>query len=341
VPAYPLHRLIVWRNLDLPSGGSKNLLQALGRNFRKIRHLRRAIRQSQPDLIISFLDIPNIVTLLATRWLRIPVIVSEHSNPGKAKMHPVWLAMRRLIYPFADALVCPTSSILESLQKKINIPGQAIPNPVTIPSPKAKNLPHSEVLNTYVVTAMGRLVPEKGFDMLLEAFSRIAAIHPDWSLRIIGDGPLYSQLTAQTRALGLNNRVVFTGPLADPFPVLYAGDLFVFSSRFEGFGLALMEAMACGLPVISFNCPAGPAEIIRHEIDGLLVPPEDVNALATAMARLMASPQERERLASRAPEVLTRFSMKSVLARWEELFRTLKWPHKKGSELHAGKRDRD
>src|SRR5258708_34336909 len=151
------------------------------------------------------------------------------------------------------------------MEKKIKIAGEAITKPVTIPFPKAKNLPHSEVLNTYVVTAMGRLVPEKGFDMLLEAFSRIAAIHPDWSLRIIGDGPLYSQLTAQTRALGLNNRVVFTGPLADPFPVLYAGDLFVFSSRFEGFGLALLDAMACGMPVISFNCPEGPARIIRLE----------------------------------------------------------------------------
>jgi len=167
---------------------------------------------------------------------------------------------------------------------------------------------------------MGRLVPQKGFDLLLEAFSRIADRYPEWSVKVLGKGPLQGQLEAQAESLGLKSRVTFAGVVSDPFPILRAADLFVFSSRFEGFGNALAEAMACGLPVISFDCPSGPADIIRDGMDGILVLAENVAGLAGAMDRLMGNAAERERLARRAPEVLARFSLESVLALWEQVF---------------------
>src|SRR5690348_5094871 len=171
------------------------------------------------------------------------------------------------------------------------------------------------------MVAMGRVVPQKGFDLLLEAYGRVAPKHPDWSMTILGQGPLRDELVTRSQAMNLAERVHFPGEVSDPFTVLRSADLFVLSSSYEGFPNPLCEAMACGLAVISFDCPAGPAEIIRHGLDGILVPPEDVAALASALDRLMNDANERRRLSARAPEVLSRFNLDKVLLLWEQVFK--------------------
>ena len=318
-PAYPLHPRVMLKSLRVPNELAGNPVRALFRNVRRVRLLRRMIRESAPDVVLSFLDFPNIITLLATRGWRVPVIVSERANPAYDDLKAVWRVLRRRTYPRAAALVCQTRAMVDQLQKEIRIPGYAIPNPVEPPL-TGHAVPSESEVNGQTIIAMGRLVPQKGFDLLLEAFARIAGRHPDWSIKVLGKGPLKAQLKAQADLLGLKNRVSFVGSVGDPFPMLRVAGLFVFSSRFEGFGNALIEAMACGLPVISFDCPAGPSDIIRHGVDGLLVPPEDVSALANAMDHLISDTAERERLAHRAPEVLERFSRERVLSMWEKLF---------------------
>lgn len=319
-PAYPLHPRVVLKSLSVPNKFARNPFHALYRNVRRIRLLRRLIRQSGPDAVISFLDFPNIVTLLASRGLGVPVIVSERANPAYDDLKMIWRILRRLTYPRAAALVCQTNAMVALLQQKIKVAGYAIPNAVELPPAGNDGVPKCDAVNSRKIIAMGRLVPQKGFDLLLEAFARIAGRHPEWSITVLGKGPLIGQLEAQAASLGLKNRVSFAGAVSDPFHVLRAADLFVFSSRFEGFGNALTEAMACGLPVISFDCPAGPSDIIRQGVDGVLVPAEDVAGLANTMDYLMSDAAERERLARRAPEVLTRFSLERVLAMWEKVF---------------------
>src|SRR5262249_25449025 len=153
----------------------------------------------------------------------------------------------------------------------------------------------------------GRLVPSKGFDVLIDSFSRIAARHQEWNLVIAGKGPEQTALDAQVRRLGLGGRVKLAGWFADPSEALGSAGLFVMSSRYEGFPNALLEAMAAGLPVISFDCDSGPSEIIRDNVDGVLVPAGDVALLERAMERLMSDETERRRLGECARDVVRRF----------------------------------
>lgn len=318
-PAYALHPAVRLRQLRLLRGAAKNPLHGAVRQLNCVRALHQNLIASTPDLIISFMEVSNILTLLAARGMPAPVVITEHTHPAFHYIGWHWQILRRLFYHRAGTLVCMTHAVLSWFQKRIKVNGYVIPNPVeAVPMRAGAEVsPRGE---EKTVIAMGRLSREKGFDLLLEAFSRIAGRHPDWQLKIVGDGLLRSELETQATRLNLGCRVQFTGTISNPYPVLRSADLFVFSSRFEGFGNALCEAMACGLPVISFDCPSGPREIIRDDVDGLLVPREDITALATTMDRLMSDPQERVRLASRAPEITERFGLNRVLGLWGQLF---------------------
>jgi GalNAc-alpha-(1->4)-GalNAc-alpha-(1->3)-diNAcBac-PP-undecaprenol alpha-1,4-N-acetyl-D-galactosaminyltransferase len=313
---YPLDSRVRHQPLGV-AAASGGFRRAVASNFERIRTLRRAIVASCPDAVLSFLDTVNVRVLIATRGLGIPTIVMEQTDPGQKELAAVWKKLRRALYPRASALVVLSETSRSYFPPSIQAKSIIIPNPIAIEPPRHsdRDAPHSP----RTVMAMGRLAPEKGFDLLLDAFARIANAHPDWRLVIWGEGPLRSQLESLRDSLGLNERALLPGRTTEPFRELRRADLFVMSSRREGFPLALGEAMACGLPAVSFDCPSGPRQIIRHGVDGLLVPDGDVIGLSAAMSRLMTDAAERRRLAARALDVNDRFGAARVLAQWEEL----------------------
>jgi GalNAc-alpha-(1->4)-GalNAc-alpha-(1->3)-diNAcBac-PP-undecaprenol alpha-1,4-N-acetyl-D-galactosaminyltransferase len=252
------------------------------------------------------------------------VIVSELTDPSLYYIGRKWDLLRRVTYPLADRLVCQTGRALAKFQKMSKVNGSVIPNLIAAPSTVSRrHISKPTEQRDYVVVAMGRLVPQKGFDILLRAFSQIMRRHPSWSLKILGKGPLRDDLKKLSDDLNMTGRVHFTGLRMEPFADVCQADLFVLSSRFEGFPNALCEAMACGLPAVSFDCPSGPSDIVRDGVDGILVAPEDTDALARALDDLMTDGAKRQRLASRAPEILERFADERVLSLWDELFMEL------------------
>ena len=233
----------------------------------------------------------------------------------------LWKKLRRITYLQAARVVSASKGVDDYFDWLPKNKRAVIHNPLAAVEDDQSplNIPLGANPKKKWVIAMGRLTYQKGFDLLLSAFQKIADRYPDWQLLILGEGELRLELENLKVNLGLTDQVLFLGVISNPFLLLKHSKLFVLSSRFEGFGNVLIEAMSCGLPVISTDCPSGPREIIRDGIDGILVPNEDVLALAAAMARLMSNERERERLAAHAPEGTERFFLEKIVGMWEAL----------------------
>lgn len=304
--------------------------QAAGRIARmftagkRLAGLRRAIRQTAPEVVLSFCDATNVSTLLATFGLTIPVVVSERSDPAAQRLTPGKAWLRRRLYRRAAEVVVLTPAAAETVAPWIRRSPVIIPSAVD-PPPEEESEAGAELDGEArrggrkTIIGVGRLEPEKGFDLLLEAFARLSADFPDWDLEIHGDGSQLESLRKSCHRRGLNERVRWPGWTRPIWPALRAADLFVLPSRYEGFPSALLEAMAVGLPCIATDCPSGPRAIIRHSLDGLLVPPNDPAALATAMGRCMADEDERDRLGEQARDVVTRFGWEALVDAYVEV----------------------
>jgi GalNAc-alpha-(1->4)-GalNAc-alpha-(1->3)-diNAcBac-PP-undecaprenol alpha-1,4-N-acetyl-D-galactosaminyltransferase len=298
------------------AGPTASIFEAVTQNLRRIFTLRKAIRHSAPDAVISFIDKTNVSVVFATRGLDLPVIVSEHSHPTIKPLGRIWKQLRRWSYLKADTIVVLSTDDRQFFSARVQKHMAVIPNPVLRP-PDSPGHEHQYGRRPLLV-GMGRLVREKGFDLLLEAFAGLKEKYPEWSLLILGEGPLRPELTDRTARLGLADRVIMPGRVKNPHAVLKQADLFVLSSRFEAFPMALCEAMASGLPVISTDCASGIRNIIRNDVDGILIAKEDVRDLIRGLDRLMGDWAERRQLAARAPEVCARFSLEQVMELWEQ-----------------------
>jgi GalNAc-alpha-(1->4)-GalNAc-alpha-(1->3)-diNAcBac-PP-undecaprenol alpha-1,4-N-acetyl-D-galactosaminyltransferase len=300
-------------------GSSANLLQAAKNNLHRLQSLRRAIDSCQPDVVISFLDKTNVLTLIACLGSKYPLIVSEQNDPTQNDIGLIWNFLRRLVYPFATTVVSCSQGVdrnwnwLNSQQRAV------IYNPLAVKTLELEAVSIQLDPNQKQVVAMGRLTPQKGFDLLLKAFSMINTKFFDWQLIILGEGEQRNQLEQLAQELEIEQQVMMPGLVSNPFPILKQCDLFVLSSRYEGFGNVIIEAMACGLPVISTDCPSGPGEIIISGDNGILVPNQEIDSLAKAMADLMSNPERRQKLSKNAHLALSKFELDVIVNQWQKL----------------------
>jgi glycosyltransferase involved in cell wall biosynthesis len=298
-------------------GVSNSTWVALAANVRRIVALRRAIRDAAAPVVISFGDIANVLTLLATIGNGTRVIVAEQTDPRRHRIGRAWSLLRTLTYRRAYRLVVQTGGLVSWAAPLV---GEqrccVIGNPVRDIDTRSWMAAPARTRRT--VLGVGRLVPVKGFDILLHAFAQVAQEFDDWDVVILGEGVEREHLRDLARHLAIDERLSLSGLVLDPERVMAQSDLFVLASRYEGLPNALLEAMAVGMAVIGTET-SGAREIIRDGLNGLLVPIDDVAALAQAMGRLMRDGQARASLGQGARAVRERFNIDRIMAKWDVL----------------------
>lgn len=313
-PFYPLDATIKVKILSAP-GTSLNIFHAIYNNFFRLIKIRQSIFAINPDVVVSFGSETNVLTLLSTIGLGIRVVVSERCDPAYYPYGIIWKMLRRLSYPLATNLVTQTNRAASyfSFMKKGCV--KVIPNPViTI----KRGIEKTDLPQPYILAA-GRLVQQKGFDVLMNAFAAMEKKYPNLKLVVLGEGGERAALEEQAINLGIGDRVIMPGVVNGVGDYMHNAIMFVLSSRHEGFPNVLVEAMASGLAVIATDCPSGPAEIIENGVNGVLIPSDDVMALAQTMSRLMDGDDLRDKLGEAASGVNNRFSMDKILSQWESV----------------------
>jgi glycosyltransferase involved in cell wall biosynthesis len=291
--------------------------------------LARLIRTERPDVILSSVLDANIVAVAARALAGPPrpKLVVRETNSHRARGDIGFLRQRltRFAYPRADAVVALSEGVRQELIADYSLPAASvvtIHNPVEVEglAAEARQVTAPPVSKDgRWIMGVGRLIRQKGFDRLIRAVAALK--RPDVRLVLVGEGPDRDALAAQARDAGV--ALLMPGFVRQPMHWLGAADLFVLSSRWEGFGHVIVEAMAAGAPVIAFDCPHGPRDIVTNRVDGLLLPDGDEEALTRAMAELLDDRDLADRLSAAATRNSVRFSSARIADQYLNLFSSL------------------
>jgi glycosyltransferase involved in cell wall biosynthesis len=270
--------------------------------------------KKSPVILLGIGNFPIILAALLSKGDQLRTIGCMHTS--YISLGHIWKFLRWLLYGRLDVLVSLTHRDLLPL-KKHNPNVRVIHNPVTFYPDRAAKL------DTKLILAVGRMDWLKGYDLMLEVFERFCRKNHDWTLKVIGDGELKTDIEKFAREKGIANRITIEPATNNIEKEYMAASLYLMTSRSEGLPMVLLEAQACGLPVVAFDCETGPAEIVNHGIDGYLVKPNDFEKMSEHLLELAADPDKRKAFGTAARENVKRFLPHEVFKQWNEVFRTL------------------
>ncbi len=295
---------------ELPKGTGFSRLKA---EAQRALSLRDCVQTLKPDVLIGMSNIMTTYTVFCTKFSRVKAIGTERNNPYVYLATPAMTYLRKVSCILCDGFIHQTKRAQKFFPKITYKKSAVIPNAVF--NPLISQVSYCEEKEK-IITAMGRLVNDKGFDVLIKAFSLVADSVPDYNLVIFGKGELQDKLLGDIKHLGLSERVALPGVRSDALFDVAKSSLFVLSSRNEGMPNVLMEAMACGVPCVSTRCPMGPEELINDGENGLLVPVEDEKALAEAMLRVLSDNGLAQMLSLNALRLRETHSIETIGNRW-------------------------
>lgn len=286
--------------------------------------IKNTIKRVKPDIIVVCDDGLKAFFLPTILGKEIPIIYERHvsKNIEIGKNFGIWklllakLKMKTMDFlagSFTKFIVLTSGNAKEWRGNNLQI----IPNPLPFFPNKSATLLNKKVI------AVGKQSYQKGYDRLLKSWQKVHAENPEWELEIYGKFDAAEGLENFAKSLDIENCVHFFEPLKNIITNYLDSSIYVMSSRFEGFGMVLIEAMACGIPCISFNCPFGPSDIITNELDGFLVENGNTDALAEKLNLLMEDSELRIKMGKLAKENVKRFLPENIMPQWDELFKSV------------------
>jgi len=319
------------RYLDVRPAG--NFLSAITKICRIIAGLARLIREQSPCTVLGFMEYSNLMCILSNMLagrndrvvITVHILPSDVYKNSAQYLEKIMLKLVGIFYKKASAVIAVSKGIRNDLITNFGADERqtvVIPNPIDLSriERSSREVPDENIFegDIPVILAVGRLTKQKGFDHMLRAFSEVCRERKA-VLVIFGEGEEKKNLEALIRELGIGNSARLLGFKDNPYSYLKRSTLFVLSSLFEGFGVVLLEAMACGLPVIATRSYEGIEDIIENEKNGLLVPVADVGALVGAMERLLQDEALRNALAQEAALRLTRYRVDAIAAEYKKV----------------------
>ncbi|MCF2526832.1 glycosyltransferase [Yinghuangia soli] len=275
--------------------------------------LTRVFRAAPADSVIVVAQVWAMEWVALADTAGLPVVAMSHESYEATRASGRYARVKRF-FANADRLLLLTHEDADAWAVDGLTNVGYMPNPMPLePAEPADG-------SAKTVVSLGRLSYEKGYDLLLDSWARICGRHPDWTLRIHGTGGEEANLRKQAADLGIAASVDFAGQTSDVEGALKAGSVFALASRAEGFPLSLLEAMACGLPSVAFDCAPGVREIVRDGVDGLLAVTGNTRQFADHLDALLSDADRRAELGARARADVGRFSPEAVVARWEKVF---------------------
>lgn len=273
--------------------------------------VRKMVRKEKPDLVLAMPEEIAAYVLPALLGTGVPMYVSERNNPWVMPDVKITRFLRDHMYPFARGVIFQTEMAKSFFPEPIQRKGVMLSNPVDAQRIPAQYQGEREK----TVVAAGRLSPQKNMPLLLKAFAAFSQKHPDYRLRIFGEGELREELTELTKTLNIAEKVEMPGRSTVLLEKMNPCAMFVLSSDYEGMPNVLLETMCMGMPVVSTDCRCGPRDLIEDGVNGLLVPVDDEKALCEAMEKL-TDPEYAKQLADNALKIREKLTSQEVFVSW-------------------------